>query len=118
MTTITDGREALAVSATVKARAGASPAGPGHPIPLHLDLTTPPDRRRQPVVLLAWRVMVPGGGTLGFVSLTYARANGRFTWNAYAPGGRWVQIVSPGRPRRGRDALAALLRHHGVQEVR
>lgn len=95
-----------------------SPAGPG-PIPLRCHrVASHRHQRHLPVVAISWRVVVvPTGRTLGWVQLAYVRATGRVVWAAAAPYGGWVPIRSAGR-RRGRDAVTALLIHHGLQEVR
>lgn len=72
-------------------------------------------RRRQPVAAMSWRVLGPDGRTLGWVQLAYVRATGQAAWAAAAPYGGCIPIHAT-RPR-GRDAVAALMAHHGLEEV-
>ena len=63
---------------------GIPPAGPG---PLRLVATTSRRRRRQrrqPLIQLSWRVMLPDGRTLGWVQLVHIRDTGRSVWGAAA----------------------------------
>lgn len=70
---------------------------------------------RYPIIVISWRVMGPDGGMLGWVDLAYIRTTGQASWRVFDRYGEYIPVRSAGR-RRGRDAVGALLIHHGILE--